>query len=390
MAKDSAVNQQQTGEISAMRNELTNCENQFKDYITKANTSEGDRVGIFVIKSFNQVMRDARNIPDPKPLWLTIWNEGEICCLFAESGVGKSIYAVQIAAAIAYKQNVLYLDFELTEKQLEVRYSNEQKETYKWPEKLFRVDINPECLDNENYEDSVIKGIEQAAISYECKIIVIDNVTWLCNESEDGELAGKLMKRLMNFKRKYGWSILVLAHTPKRDISKPATQNDLAGSKRYINFFDSAFFIGFSTMGDNYRYIKEIKPSRMGKLTYGANNVITAVIEKSDDGFTHFNAIGYATENEHLLYGKKKIKDSVVTKDSDTKFFETILERNKIYQHKELMDIVKAKYKKSDGSSYCQRACIDYINKATTAGILTKVEDGGRYQKYKLSAKVQS
>lgn len=39
------------------------------------------------------------------------------------------------------------------------------------------------------------------------------------------------MQRLMKLKLQYEWSILILAHTPKRPLSNPITQNDLAGSK---------------------------------------------------------------------------------------------------------------------------------------------------------------
>ena len=61
----------------------------------KAQTSE--QVGMLTLKSANKAMADASHKPDPKQLWLTLWSEGEVCCLFADSNLGKSIYAVQIA-----------------------------------------------------------------------------------------------------------------------------------------------------------------------------------------------------------------------------------------------------------------------------------------------------
>lgn len=54
------------------------------------------------------------------------------------------------------------------------------------------------------------------------------------------------MMKLMNLKKQYGWSLLVIAHTPKRNLSSPITQNDLAGSKKLYNFFDSVVAIGKS------------------------------------------------------------------------------------------------------------------------------------------------
>lgn len=51
------------------------------------------------------------------------------------------------------------------------------------------------------------------------------------------------MKQLKTLKNKYDLSLLILAHTPKRDLSKQLTRNDLQGSKMLINFCDSCFAI---------------------------------------------------------------------------------------------------------------------------------------------------
>ncbi len=65
------------------------------------------------------------------------------------------------------------------------------------------------------------------------------------------------MKELKTLKDKYGVSILALAHTPKRDMSKPLTINDLGGSKMLMNFCDSAFAIGASHKAKGIRYLKQ-------------------------------------------------------------------------------------------------------------------------------------
>ena len=46
----------------------------------------------------------------------------------------------------------------------------------------------------------------------------------------------KKLKYLKKLKSKHGLSILALAHTPKRDATKPLGRNDLQGSKMLINF----------------------------------------------------------------------------------------------------------------------------------------------------------
>lgn len=82
-------------------------------------------IPFFLVKSANDTLFDSLREESPKPLWLSLWYEGQICCLFANSGSGKSIYAVQMGASIAQKRKVLYFDFELSTAQFSERYSDE-------------------------------------------------------------------------------------------------------------------------------------------------------------------------------------------------------------------------------------------------------------------------
>ena len=379
-AKESKVNPQSTNKISMLSQELEEKSKLLDEQATVGSKSDG----IFIVKSANQAMQDAKDIPDPKPLWLSLWNEGEVCCLFADSGVGKSIYAVQIATAIAQNQNVLYFDFELTEKQFQLRYTNEKGENYKWPAKLFRVEANPEKMNIDNFEKEVIDGIEALAQEYNTKVLIIDNLSWLCNAAEDGELAAKLMKELMKFKKKHGWSILVLAHTPKRDMNRPITQNDISGSKKIPNFIDSAFSIGFSVLGESNRYIKEIK-TRLGKTTYGANNVINAVIEKPDN-FLQFKTIGYGSESEHLQQSKRQNKDYRETDNSKsdklrTAFANIFKNHNEGVGRNELARLLAVEYGyKIDKESKCKSGQ-HRIDDGIEEGIICKHDDGKYYLK---------
>lgn len=254
--------------------------------------------GMFIVRTANQTLRDAASQPMPASLWLTLWYEGEVCCLFSDSNLGKSIYAVQIATSIAKWQKVLYFDFELSDKQFQLRYSDEAGNLYQFPDNLYRVEINRDSLDATNFEEVVMGNIEQTALQTGARVLIIDNLTYLCIASEKGDLAGKLMLQLMALKKKCGLSILILAHTPKRCLFNPIMQNDLAGSKKLYNFFDSVFAIGKSANDSNVRYIKQLKV-RYGEYTYGADNVIVSYIDKVNT-FLQFVSIGYAIEKEHL------------------------------------------------------------------------------------------
>lgn len=249
--------------------------------------------------------------PDPRPLWLSMWYEGEVCCLFADSNLGKSIYAVEIARSIARNERVIYFDFELSDKQFQLRYTDDDGNIQVFPPSFLRAEINPDALtiSGSELEERIIAEIEQAALRYDASKLIIDNLSFLCNASDKSDMAGRLMIRLIDLKKRLGLSILVLAHTPKRALTSPITQNDLAGSKKLINFFDSAFAIGKSARDNNLRYIKQIKV-RAGAFEYDADNVIVAEIVK-DGAWLHFQTKGFASERDHLTEQKGSESDDI-------------------------------------------------------------------------------
>ena len=64
-------------------------------------TGMPESVGMMTIKTANLTILEASQQPAPRALWKSFWYEGELSCLFADSNVGKSILAVQIADRIA-------------------------------------------------------------------------------------------------------------------------------------------------------------------------------------------------------------------------------------------------------------------------------------------------
>ncbi len=260
---------------------------------------ERDNIGMFTIRTANRTIAEAAMRPNPRQLYQELWYEGEVCCLFSDSNLGKSIYAVQMADTIATLRPVLLVDCELTDKQFQMRYTDiDTGVMHIFPELLYRAEINPNTLDVKDYETKILHHIEAAAQHMKCNIIIIDNLTYLCNSSDKGVDAGFFMMKLMNLKKKYGWSLLIIAHTPKRSLMSPISQNDLAGSKKLYNFFDSVFAIGKSAKDSRLRYVKQLKV-RAGEFRYDSSNVIVYEIEKTD-GFVHFEFKEFSTEKEHL------------------------------------------------------------------------------------------
>ena len=298
--------------------------------IKQHNDSNKENIGLFKVKTANKWVEQAKKSPIPQMLFGELWHDSEICILFADTNLGKSILAVQIAESIsrgenisgfkleAPKQLVLYFDFELSEKQFEVRYSvkNEAQkifeEHYLFDDNFIRIEINPnaEIPEKESFEDFLNQSLEQTIIKTGAKILIIDNLTYLKNETEKSKDALPLMKHLKALKSKYNLSILALAHTPKRDLSKPITRNDLAGSKMLINFVDSCFSIGECHTDKHLRYLKQIK-ARNTEIIYDSENVITCQIQKPCN-FLEFELVSFDTEREHLKQYSEKDRISLI------------------------------------------------------------------------------
>ena len=284
---------------------------------------EQENKGLFTLKTANKWMKDANLRPIPKMLFGEFWFEGELCILFADTNLGKSILAVQIADSISRgvripgfkfesdRQSVLYFDFELADKQFENRYSFNYQGHYQFNDNFVRVEINPDAdIPDGLFEDYLNYSLERSIIETGAKVLIIDNITYLKNETEKAKDALPLMKHLKKLKSKYGLSILALAHTPKRDFSKPLTKNDLQGSKMLINFCDSAFTIGESHTDKSLRYIKQIK-ARNTEIIYDTDNVCMCTISKPLN-FLQFEFSGFGQEIAHLKQQSNSDKDKLV------------------------------------------------------------------------------
>jgi len=288
-----------------------------------------DSKGLFTVKTANRWIEQAKTRPIPKMLFGEFWFEGELCILFADTNLGKSILAVQIGNSISFGigiigfilealgQLVLYFDFELSDKQFENRYSIEFQEHYIFNDNFLRVEINADAVipDNQTFEDFLSLSLEHEIIKTGAKILIIDNLTYLKSETEKAKDALPLMKHLKALKSKHGLSILALAHTPKRDLSKPITRNDLQGSKMLINFCDSSFSIGESNTDTSLRYLKQIK-SRNTEIIYDAENVCVCQIDKPSN-FLKFDFLNYGTERDHLKQHTESDKESLTKKIED-------------------------------------------------------------------------
>src|ERR1700749_1894433 len=111
---------------------------------------------LLTIRTAKSWLKRANKQPVPKMLFGKFWFEGELCILFADSNLGKSILAVQIGNCIntgkpmspfvveSKPQPILYCDFELTDKQFEGRYSDNYQHHYNFRDDFYRAELNPD------------------------------------------------------------------------------------------------------------------------------------------------------------------------------------------------------------------------------------------------------
>ena len=291
--------------------------------------------GLLNIKTPSEWFETTKNTPTPQMLFGEFWFEGELCILFADTNLGKSILAVQIADSIskgkaieglkleAKAQPVVYFDFEMAAKQFELRYSIQTEDNktcknhYGFDDNFKRVELNPDAdmPTDISFEDFLNESIEQCIIETGAKVIIIDNITFLRTENEKARDALPLMKELKALKSKHNLSILALAHTPKRDLSKPISRNDLQGSKMLINFVDSCFAIGESHTDKNLRYLKQIK-ARNTEIIYDTENVLNSQIQKLSN-FLEFEFSGIGNERIHLKQYSEKDRQNLIVKSKE-------------------------------------------------------------------------
>ena len=232
--------------------------------------------------SVNDYIAQGSSMGAPTPLWENVWMEGELCCLFARTNLGKSILAVQIATQIAEsskRQRVLYLDYELSQQQFAARYTAADGTPMAFPENLFIATLASTARKTPNVTEDIAL-IEAYCRKVKATTLIIDNLTALCFSTEAADSATELMTALKSLNKRAGLSILLIGHTPKLEEGRPIQLTDLAGSMRLANLLDSAFSIGsgIDKEGRVVRYVKHLK-ARSTEIVYNETNVPTFTIE---------------------------------------------------------------------------------------------------------------
>jgi hypothetical protein len=153
--------------------------------------------------------------------------------------------------------------------------------------------------------DCYFNQIKETARECNSKVLFIDNISWLSTKGlEKLEDAKKLVERLLKMVKNDGYTIVLLAHTPKVNDNTPIMIRDLAGSAGLGNFCDAAFIINESwTLGKPYKYLKQNK-CRSAVKVYDETNVLNVAMDQLEPNFVGFRIAPenceYMNEGQHL------------------------------------------------------------------------------------------
>lgn len=295
--------------------------------------SDKKRESLLKAEPINVGLERASKEANPRKLFGQLWWEKELVICFASTNVGKTLLAMQIAESLATgtqvfkdKDNpcpnetkamkVLYVDAELTYKQIENRYKD-----YELSSNIIRAEIDRDFIwqKGDNMEELIKNDIRSLIEEHKPKALIVDNLKMLRKGTEKSHEALPMMFELNNLKGKYKISILVLGHTPKIDVLSPILINHLSGSSDIANASDGIFAIAKTKEDNANRYIKELK-QRNVQFKFGSSNVLLCTIEQIK-GFTGFTWNSLCAESQLLREfteeARKQLEADIVQWDKD-------------------------------------------------------------------------
>lgn len=253
-----------------------------------------DKPSFVKVSPFNDYRLEGLKMDPPKELCPHILVEHETTILFSGPGVGKTALATQIAFELAEQgMRVLVVNFELSQQQLALRYPNKE-----FPNTLYHASIDYTKMHDVTDQNLILPEIERLAVERNIDLIIIDNFTNLCINSKEAAEAGNIMVKLLAMRMTHNWTMLILAHVPKRKQGDPLTIDDLAGSKLLSNLADNVIGFNKSKKDKNMRYLIQLK-YRSLPIELDFKNVQELTLTSSD-GWLHFEYGGYDEERAHL------------------------------------------------------------------------------------------
>lgn len=294
---------------------------------------------IVKIQSGKDLLNSFSKEDTPREVFGKYIHEGELCVLFGDSNAGKSILANDIAFFVSggghewpdmESPNLpsLYIDMEMTGKQFAARYHNASE----YITNLYsRAEVGMTTNDKWSYIKSQIILMQKQ--NNAPKFIVLDNITNGFGSIFSKTRMLELISDMKSMKERFGLTILLIAHCPKRNKKKPITDNDLGGTKMIMNFVDSAFAVGTSIQDESIRYVKQIK-TRVG----GKSDKVWTVRIKSEP-YLSFSYVDTTDEEIHLSTNLGSNLFFEITPDQEISLVELLIKKHDKKEYISYFDI---------------------------------------------------
>lgn len=300
---------------------------------------------MFIESDMNQDIADGMHLPEMHQMVGSLLLKGQVGFFFGEPGTGKSGMAVQIGDAVSKGEDiikgilvndcdperVLFVDFELTTKNISNRYINKDTgQMYVFADKTMfkRLSISKDFLDfDKGVAKITLTELEHQILMFKPGLVIIDNISFLTSESaSDNNIAIQLMKKLISYKRKYDLTLLVLAHTVK-SINKymALEKSHMAGAAQLEQFCDAKFGIKTSALDDKMKYIKAFK-NRDQDMVLLDHNVLVMEYGKhgAANNFLSFKHLQFERETVHIMVPEndEQAMDNLIMKAIETRIEE--------------------------------------------------------------------
>lgn len=258
-----------------------------------------------IIKPMAKCLKDARELPALKPIIPGMVNEQEVCLLAGAQGLGKTAWMMQQSIEIAKNYRLAYLDGEMSERQLLMRYPHME-----FPPHFFRIEKDRYARNS----GDILNLLAQAVFQNDIQVLVIDNITSLSQDLEKASDAGTLIDRLNDIKKRYGLTLIVLCHVPQMyNGYQPMTINMVQGSARLTQLAESVIGLGRSARDKNQVYCKVLK-YRNGVSEYDEDNCIVYQRTTDNNGNFVLEEIKHDTEEHILNVRTKEEKNALINR----------------------------------------------------------------------------
>lgn len=276
---------------------------QLESEIAKSGFSRNEILDFITVTNGKEIFSTIDESDDePRQIFGHFLYKGELSILFGDTGVGKSILAYDIAFFVSggghkweglESPNIptLYIDLAMSTKQFVSRYKTAEPYI---PDTFHRAMIDSTKLSEKEILPEVTRLIASTQTTDNPpKFIIVDNITNGFGTMTAATKMRDLLSELKNLKEKFGLTMLLIANSKKQKL-RIIKLNDLGGWTNHINFIDSIFAISSSQVGNEFKYIKQIK-SRADEKT---DEVTTLKITK--EPYLSMQYVNHTYEDAHI------------------------------------------------------------------------------------------